>query len=199
MKNKRKNKFNIRKQYADAWAYVKECKIFIWGIVALFFISSFIGFVVPASSGVEEKILDFIKEILQKTGGMSSLELIWFILLNNTQSSFFGLIFGVFLGIFPVLVAVLNGYLLGFVAQRSVEVAGVFSLWRILPHGIIELTAVFISLGMGVKFGTFIFLKDKVKSFRKFLFESLNVFVFVVFPLLIIAGIIEGLLISYVG
>ena len=85
---------------------------------------------------------------------------------------------------------------MGFVAEESVEAAGVLSLWRILPHGVFELTAVFISLGMGLKLGTFIFVGEKIKSFKRFLYESINVFIFVVFPLLVLAAIIEGLLIT---
>jgi len=72
-------------------------------------------------------------------------------------------------------------------------------LWRILPHGIFELPAVFIALGMGLKFGGFIFQKEKIKSLREYFWNSLRVFLFVVLPLLIIAGIIEGTLIFFSG
>ena len=196
MVGKKKNKFNLRKQYLDAWNYIKECSRFIWIIIAIFFIFGLIGFFSPTPVLVEEKILEFISDLLDKTEGLSSGEMIWFIFSNNIQSSFFGLILGIFFGIFPLFVSLLNGYLLGFVAEKSVEAAGVLSLWRILPHGVFELTAVFISLGMGLKLGTFIFVGEKIKSFKRFLYESINVFIFVVFPLLVLAAIIEGLLIT---
>ena len=34
-------------------------------------------------------------------------------------------------------------------------------LFRLLPHGIFELPAIFISLGLGLRFGMFIFQKEK--------------------------------------
>ena len=68
-------------------------------------------------------------------------------------------------------------------------------LWRIFPHGIFELPAVFISLGLGLKLGTFIFQRNKLKAFAEFFWNSLRVFLFIVLPLLIIAAIIEGSLI----
>ena len=55
--------------------------------------------------------------------------------------------------------------------------------------------AVFISLGLGLKLGMFIFSKKPGLELRKRFFESLNVFLFIVVPLLIIAAIIEGILI----
>ena len=97
------------------------------------------------------------------------------------------------------LFAILNGYLVGFVASMAVGSGGVIVLWRILPHGIFELPAVFISLGLGLKFGTFIFQKKILESFRRFLWNSLRVFLLIVLPLLIIAAIIEGCLIFIAG
>jgi stage II sporulation protein M len=118
-----------------------------------------------------------------------------FIFFNNIQSSFIGMLFGIILGIFPVIAAVANGYLLGFVAETTAEEAGIFILWRIFPHGIFELPALFISLGLGLKIGTFIFKKNKLKTLAIYLLKSIKVFFYIVVPLLIIAALIEGSLI----
>jgi len=48
-----------------------------------------------------------------------------------------------------------------------VQTDGFLSLWRLLPHGIFELPAVFISLGMGLKIGMFIFQKKKLELVEK--------------------------------
>ena len=192
---KQKNKFSLKNQYKKSWNYLKKCKNFIWAIVGIFVVFMLIGIFVPAPDFLVEKIMEFIREILAKTEGMSQFEMISFIFLNNLQSSFSGLIFGFIFGIVPVIGAVANGYVLGFVAKVSISEAGILSLWRIFPHGIFELPAVFISLGLGLKFSSFIFQKKKYKSFKEFLSEGLRVFVFIVLPLLIIAGIIEGTLI----
>lgn len=184
------------KPFSKSWSYIKESKNFIYSVIGVFFAFVLIGFFVPASEDLTKIILEFIEKLLEQTKDMSQMELTRFIFVNNLQSSFFGLIFGTVLGIFPVLAAVANGYVLGFVGAMSVEAEGIFVLWRILPHGIFELPAIFISLGLGLKLGSFIFRKEKGKFFRRCFWNSLRVFLFVVMPLLIIAAIIEGSLIS---
>jgi len=52
---------------------------------------------------------------------------------------------------------------------------------------------------MGLKFGTFIFQKKRMKSFKNYFWNGLRVFLLVVIPLLIIAAVIEGSLIFLVG
>jgi len=200
MKNKKnKNNFDLREQYKKSWNYLKESKSFIYVIIAVFFVFLLIGFFVPAPDVITEQILEFIRELLEKTQGMSQVELIRFIFLNNLQSSFFGMVFGILFGIFSMIVAIVNGYILGFVILISIKSEGSLILWRLLPHGIFELPAIFISLGLGLKFGTFIFQKNKINSLITYFWESLRVFLFIVIPLLIIAGIIEGTLIFLVG
>jgi len=130
---------------------------------------------------------------------MSQGELVSFIFFNNLQSSFLGMIFGFFLGIFSVITIVVNGYLLGFVSARVVQEGGVFVLWRLLPHGVFELPALFISMGLGLKLGMFVFYKKRFKTLKTFFWNSLRVFVFVIIPLLVIAAVIEGSLIVLTG
>ena len=192
----KKKSFSLKREYQKSWSYIKDSKKFIYLVVAVFFAFAIIGFFIPAPSYLTEQIMKFIEELLEKTKGLSGFQLTGFIFLNNLQSSFFGMIFGVLLGIFPVLSTIINGYVLGFVSGMSVSEYGIFSLWRILPHGIFELPAIFISLGLGLKFGMFIFQKKKFESFKEYLRNSLKVFLLVILPLLIMAAIIEGLLIA---
>ena len=148
-----KRKGFFRENYRESLDYIKDSRNFIYSIMAIFLSFSFIGFFVPAPSVLETKILEFIAELLRETGGLSQLELIKFIFFNNIQSSFIGMLFGIILGIFPVIAALANGYLLGFVAEKTAETGGIYILWRIFPHGIFELPALFISLGLGLKLG----------------------------------------------
>ena len=192
---KKKRGFNLKKEYIESWNYIKESKNFIYVAIAIFFASFILAFFVQPSEALLSYILEFIEELLGKTQGMSAIELMGFIFFNNLQSSFFGMIFGMVLGVFPVLAAIANGYVLGFVSSFSVVEQGASSLLRLLPHGIFELPAIFISLGLGLKLGSFIFEKNKYESFRNFFRNSLRVFLFIIIPLLIIAAIIEGVLI----
>ena len=195
-RGKHKNNFSLRNKYEESWNYVKESRNFIYFVMGLFFVFALIGFFVPAPEIVSEEILKFLEELLEKTQGMSQLELILFILINNAQTSFFGMLFGVIFGIIPLISMIGNGYVLGFVSSIAVGEHSISVLLRLLPHGIFELPAIFISLGLGIKFGTFIFQKNKIESFREYFWNSLKVFIYIVIPLLIIAAIIEGSLIA---
>jgi stage II sporulation protein M len=196
MVKKRKRGFSLKEEYRKCWDYLKESKKFIYSIVLIFLIFAIIGFFIPAPDYLIEQIMEFIEEILGKTEGMSQGRLIGFLFWNNLRSSFFGVVLGVLFGIFPILATIANGYILGFVSSLSVANGGILSLWRILPHGIFELPAIFISLGLGLKLGTFVFRKDRQKLFREDALRILIIFLLIVVPLLVIASIIEGSLIA---
>ncbi len=199
MVKKKEKPFSLKKQYRKSWDYIKESKNFIYIIVGFFLIFALIGFFVPAPEALSEQIMKLIQQLLEQTKGMSNGELIKFIFFNNLKSSFFGFLFGLVLGIFPVIGAITNGYLLGFVATMATQTESIWVLARILPHGIFELPAVFISFGLGLRFGMFIFKKNKIKTLKETFWNSLRVFLLVVLPLLIIAAIIEATLISISG
>ncbi|MFZ1970599.1 MAG: stage II sporulation protein M [Candidatus Nanoarchaeia archaeon] len=189
-----KKRFSLRKEYIKSWNYIKDSKKFIFIIIGLFFLFAFIGFFIPAPNYISQQILIYIQSLVSQTSSMSSFKLISFIFFNNIQSSLLGLILGVFFGIFPVFVALVNGYLLGFVANGSVKANGIIILWKLFPHGIFELPAVFISLGLGMKLGSLLLSKEK-NVFKDNFINALRVFLLVVLPLLVIAAIIEGSLI----
>lgn len=191
-----KKSFSLIKEYKESWKYIKESKKFIYLVAAIFLLFLLMGFFIPTPGFLYDEIMKFIRELLAKTQDMSQLDLAGFIIYNNIQSTFLNIILGIFLGLFPLFDAIANGYMLGFVSSISVNNEGIFSLWRVLPHGIFELPAVFISLGLGLKTGMFIFEKEKIKSFKNYLGNSLKVFLLVVIPLLIIAGIIEATLMT---
>lgn len=198
MKKKRgaKNKFSLAEEYKQSWEYVKESRNYIYAIIVVFFVFTLIGFFVPPQGLLRAYIAEILKELIEKTEGMSQFELIKFIFLNNSTSSFFGIFLGIFLGVFPIIASLFNGYVLGFVGFISVaETGGISILLNILPHGIFELPAIFVSLGMGLRFGTCIFNRNIGKSFRHYFLNSLRVFLLIVFPLLIIAAVIEGSLV----
>ena len=191
---KRKNNF-IKQQYKLSWDFLKESRNYLYFTIFVFFVFVLIGYFVPALEIVQEGIKNFIKELLEKTENLNQFELVGFIFLNNVQVSFFGIILGALFGIFPLIYIVGNGYVLGFVSKLAVNEAGLGILINLVPHGIFELPAVFISFALGLKLASFILQKNKAESFREYFWNSLRVFLFVVTPLLIVAAIIEGSLI----
>jgi stage II sporulation protein M len=186
-------KFNLKKEYVKSLKYLLASKKFIFISMGIFFFFCLIGFLIPAPDSIVNLIRNFIQELLRETENFSHSEMVFFIISNNLKSTFFGIFLGVLFGIFPVLSAIMNGYLLGFVSMMSVGNSGFLSLFNLLPHGIFELPAIFISLGLGLRLG-YSFFKEK-KKIKENLINSFRIFLIIVLPLLIVAGIIEGTLI----
>ena len=130
--------------------YLKESKKAILFVTAVFFLSAIFG--ILNADILEEIITPLIKDLIDKTEDLGLIGLIIFIFLNNSLTSFIGIILGIFLGIIPIISIITNGVVLGFVLEK-VSKTSIMGLWRLFPHGIFELPAVFISLGLGVKLG----------------------------------------------
>jgi stage II sporulation protein M len=185
----------FKNEYGKCWDFIKGSRRFIYGIIIVFLVLGLIGFFVPFPEALTNEIMNYIQKLLEKTKDFNVFEMTGFIFLNNFKASLIGMILGVFVGIFPLINAISNGAVLGLVSRLSVNEQGLSSLWKLFPHGIFELPAIFISLGLGMKIGSFVFEKKKIKALKHYVIESLRVFVFVILPLLIIAAIIEGFLI----
>lgn len=176
--------------------YVKSHKMYIFLVMGIFFISSIFGYF---GSDNLTFLDEQLKKIVISTQDLDALELIWFIFSNNVTSALSGLFLGVVLGIFPFVNAVFNGTILGYVYSKAVPIAGFGVIWRILPHGIFELPAIFISLGLGLHLGISLFSKEGLSSLRVRLKNSLKVFLALIVPLLMLAAVIESFLIFFVG
>lgn len=162
----RRNESFFARNYRDSWNYLKESKMFIFYIIGLFLLFTLIGYFVSPPVVLEQALENLILELIEKTQGMNQQEIIVFIFLNNVQSAFLGMIFGILLGIFSVFTTIFNGYLIGFVSQKVVEVESPLILLKLFPHGIFELPAIFISLGLGLRLGDkFVEKIFRVKSF----------------------------------
>jgi stage II sporulation protein M len=187
--------FDKKVSVENSWKILKKNANYVWISLGIFLLFSLIGFIFPGF--FNPQILELIRELVEMTQGMNGLELICFIFLNNLQSSLFAFLFGIFFGLVPFLTLILNGYVLGFVANKSVAIDGFSVLWKLLPHGIFEIPAVMISAGLGLKLGTYLFQFSKRDKLKKNVLELCQVFFFIVVPLLIIAAFIEGTLIWF--
>ncbi len=156
----------FRKNFKESLNYLRDSKNYIYFIILVFFVFLIFAFIFPVPESFTKIIDSFIEDLLSQTKEMSYSELAWFIFSNNLQSSFFGMIYGIVLGIFSIITASANGYLLGYVAFEVIKAESAFVLWRILPHGIFELPALFISLGLGLKLG-FWLISEPVKFYWK--------------------------------
>ncbi|MBU0907224.1 MAG: stage II sporulation protein M [Nanoarchaeota archaeon] len=197
MKKQKEKGLSLKTQFKEAWSYIKESRGYIFIAVALFILSSIVGAVFQEAFA--PMINEILKNLIDKTSGLNTPEMIFFILQNNAQSAFLSIFFGMIFGIFPIISTVTNGVVVGYVLVKATEIAGISSWWRILPHGIFELPAIFISFGLGIKLGFTLFLKReaRTKEFKKRFYNSMNTILMIIIPLLIIAAIIEGVLIGF--
>ena len=193
-------------QYGKCWGFLKESQwyvVFALGVFGLFFL---VGFAFPVF--FREEIFEFLAGLVEMLEGKSVFGLIVYIFLNNLKASFFAFVLGIVFGIFPLLIGVTNGYLVGFVAREAVMIEGIGVLWKLAPHGIFELPAILFSIGIGLRLGSQVVgrgierLRGNAspvvasRSVGYVFVEGMRFFVFVVLPLLVVAGVIEGVLIS---
>jgi stage II sporulation protein M len=187
----------FKENYSKCFKFFLTCKPYILFAAMLFFITAIIGFMFPIF--FREEIFNIMLEMTGLLEGKNMIELISLIFFNNIKASFMAMILGIGVALFPIFTAVINGYILGFVSREVVSAEGFFILWQLLPHGIFEIPAILLSIGIGVKIGTDLFKKNPGEKLRKNIREGLRFFAFVIFPLLLTAGIIEGLLIALLG
>lgn len=91
-----------------------------------------------------------------------------FIFLNNFIKSLLVVFLGALFGIFPLFFLLTNGMILGYVVAVAGEAgANVTSLVvrGILPHGLLEITAIVIAAAYGLKYGTLV-LSELGRAFR---------------------------------
>lgn len=117
------------------------------------------------------------------------------IMTNNIRVAVLAFISGITLGIGTIYLMISNGLLVGALAAVYMQSGKSYVFWAyILPHGIIELTAIFIAGGAGLYMGYRFFVPGPYP--RKLLFlesakESAQLLIGTI-PLFIIAGLIEG-------
>ena len=139
-------------------------------------------------------LMEYFKELVSEFEGLGIFPTALCLFFNNVFASFFGIVFGIFLAIPTLFFVVSNSYAIGFISRLSVDKVGFVSLWRLIPHGIFELPAVFISFALGLKLGTFVFARQPWKELKIRFVKSMKVFFLIVVPLLVVAAIIEGIL-----
>ena len=192
-KNVKKDKQHprITSELQNVVKTIKTSKNCIYFGISVFVITILIGYFFPMF--FTEEILEVLKSLALAFEGLTTFQIIIKILFNNSMVTLLTIIMGIIFGILPLWTTIQNGYIIGFIINKVIESEGPLVLWRLLPHGIFELPAIFISIGLGLKIGEKVIKRDNPGLF---LLDSLRVFLLIILPLLIIAAIIEGLLIG---
>lgn len=186
----------LNELYKESFSFVKESKKYIFIITFLFLFFAVIGYFTTLPLELENLLKERLKEIAMLFEGLNLPQTIWMIFSNNIYVSFLSIVLGVLFGIFPLLTSLSNGFIIGYVANKAVSIEGILTLWKLLPHGIFELPAVIISLGIGLRLGLTLIFNNKY--LRKESLSALLVFTLIVTPLLILAAVIEGFLVFFI-
>jgi uncharacterized membrane protein SpoIIM required for sporulation len=166
--------------YKRSFDLIKRSWTYTLITLAVLLLTTIIGFLFPRL--FEQQVLAIIQDMLMELEGLTTIELVIYIFLNNLKATFFAIVFGIFFGIFPIITGIVNGYVIGFTANFAVSQSGPLILWRLIPHGIFEIPAVLLSMGVGLYLGSrFIEKRFKVKSIKKRI-SLIGLFSFITIP-----------------
>ena len=162
---------------------------------AIFLFFVLLGYVLGVQDpGYGPELMSELQEMIKYLFFMSDLEMTVFIWLNNSWVVFMAMVGGLLFGILPVVILATNGLLIGLLMNVfASQGERVFFLVSTLPHGVIELGAVF----LGTAFG---FLAAR-KVFRRFnageeiewrtVLSELKQGFYLLFVILFLAAVIE--------
>jgi stage II sporulation protein M len=178
----------------DDAAYLKSIWVYIGLSVFLFALTAVMGYFAakydPQMAASWTKELEMLRWIMDQP----PILIMMIIFLKNLLASSMAMLLGLGLGLVPLLVVTSNGFLLGIVSYGAIQKAGaLYLLAGILPHGIIELPTVLLSIAIGFRLGHLLALtilqeKEDLSGETRMAFHLL---VRWVAPLLFLAAAIE--------
>ncbi|WP_407379315.1 stage II sporulation protein M [Methanobrevibacter sp.] len=195
---------NIKNEIKEAFSENK--KIFL--ILIILFA---IGFVIGAilANDIAPILMPILKEAMIEENATS---IDAFNIMSHNLNSAITIIFAsVFFAIFAVISIISNGFVIGFMAGYTVKSVNTLILYLvlILPHGIIELPALFCSCASGILLFLFIFrtIKDKIDHYSFYdafdnnrnTLKHMLILMIIAIVLFVIAALIEGFITPELG
>lgn len=180
---------------------LKESRRFILGSFGFFaagFVLSLVMVLLDvgnASLFLPQQMVDGIRSGESGGGDWNHPLMSSFIMVNNISVSLRAFVFGITLGIGTIYVLLANGAMLGSLTGLIYLYSDPLNYWSlILPHGIIELTAVFISGAAGLVIAKSILLPGEYLRKHSLVHGAKKAVALIggVIFMLVIAGIIEG-------
>ena len=187
-------KKRVTEFYASVLKDLCEVRPYVFLAVAIYLAGLLVGLVF---TGRFEILLDSFKRLAARFAGHSIPVLILMIFLQNFFASFVSVWVGALLGLVPAAAAATNGIMLSVVFSTAARGDVWGAIVKLIPHGMFEMPAVFISWGLGLWRGAWLFRKRREVTFRQRAVRAYGVFFSIVVPLLAIAAILEGLGIWY--
>jgi stage II sporulation protein M len=178
-------------------AYLIHLRPYLATSVFLFGVGTVIGLMVihyfpEVGNYFKETIAAFVKTF----AGLPRLKLAGAIFLNNAAKTLLAILLGTLLGIVPGFFLVANGVALGVAWSLSTSMRGPWlSLLSLLPHGVLELPAVFLGTSIGMLIGGEALKQLTGKPEARIgaeLATGLRFFCTVIVPLLFVAALVEA-------
>jgi stage II sporulation protein M len=136
----------------------KEIRPYVIFSTLLFFAGIIVGGAPNSSTDWLSGQLQGISDLAEQTRKADNPQLafFWLILLNNLTKSVMAMYLGIVAGVLPLIMLVTNGMIIGFLFGGMADQGE--NVWLlvvkgILPHGILELPALFLACGFGIRLG----------------------------------------------
>jgi stage II sporulation protein M len=178
-------------------AYLGRLRPYIITSLVLFGAGTAIGLlVVSYFPGLADHFEETIAAFVKTFAGLPRLKLAAAIFVNNTIKTLLAILLGALFGIIPAFFLLANGVALGVAWSLSASARGPWlSLLSLLPHGVLELPAVFLGTSIGLAIGVQVLKRLTGKSDFNIgaeLASGLRYFCSVILPLLFVAALVEA-------
>lgn len=190
----------FRKSFPEALAVARWYLLVAVLVFSLTAVAS--GVAVYSNPRLADSILpkSMVKESAAKGGRTAEMrktapEISAFITVNNIQVAFAAFALGIFFGIGTIYSLVQNGLLLGALAALYGGVGASLKFWvLILPHGMIELPAIFIAAAGGLMMGDALIRPGEYRRGQALRLAAGRAVILVggTIPMFVVAGLIEG-------
>lgn len=181
---------------------LRENRWFVAASTAFFTLGFLIAFLLVSSNSQNAGIflpahmVEGVKSGAAGNGGQWNYPLMSsYIMVNNISVSLRAFVFGITFGLGTIYVLFSNGALLGALTSLIYMYGSPLKYWSlILPHGVIELTAIFISGAAGLMIAKYLLIPGELSRRHSLIYgakKSASLILGVVL-MLVIAGIIEG-------
>lgn len=177
--------------------YLGRLKPYLATSLVLFGIGILLGLMImQRHPSLADYFTDTLANFAKRFVGMPRIQLAAAIFLNNAVKTLVAILLGALLGIVPAFFLLANGVALGVAWTLSSGVRGPWlSLLSLLPHGALELPAVFLGTSIGLMIGLTA-LKRLTRrgetTLASELVQALRYFCTVIVPLLLAAAVIEA-------
>lgn len=195
---------NIKNEIKEA--LIENKRIFEL-LLLLFIFGMLLGWIM--ADDIASVLMPALKKVLLE-GNETSIDAFQ-IMSHNITTSITVVTLSVFFGIFAIISITVNGFIIGFMGGYTVKSINslAFFLILIVPHGIFEVPALFLSTASGILLFLFIFkvIKDKYNKYslkeayerNKKTLKHMIVLFLLSLLLFVIAGLIEGFITPHLG